>query len=91
MPLYGLGLDLAQSLRQSGPIRLRPNALRTQETNGPQLPRLLRARRKRPRRRTAEPDDDALSRPQSDERLDNQREAVSHHGCNVGQTSYFLP
>jgi len=38
----------------------------------------------------AEPDDDAVSRPQTGERLDNQREAVSHHGCNkpryVGQS-----
>jgi hypothetical protein len=60
LPLYGLGLDVAQSLRQSGdPFVCGRMRVRTQETNGPQLPRLLRTRIDRPRRRAAEQREDS--------------------------------
>ena len=40
-----MGLDVAQSLRQNGdPFVCGRMRVRTQETNGPQLPRLLRVR-----------------------------------------------
>jgi hypothetical protein len=76
-----------EPLLESGDLRAERSARSGTKKSDHRHRRLLRPRRERPRRRTAEPDDDAVSRPQTGERLDNQREAVSHQAVTSRATS----